>query len=74
MPVIRVVSRAATPSAVDITLPGRAARKGLTTFRKSEEGVWERIAGEGVDVIVGTEDDKKAIEKERNKIDLDASS
>lgn len=31
---------------------GDAAKRGFTTFRKSEEGVWERVAGEGVDAIV----------------------
>lgn len=29
-----------------------AAKKGFTTFRKTEKGVYEKIAGEGVDGII----------------------
>lgn len=43
----------------------KAARKGLTTFRKIEEGKWEKIAGPGVDMIVGTSEDMEAVRKEK---------
>lgn len=29
-----------------------AAKRGFTTFRKAETGVWEKIAGPGVDGII----------------------
>jgi len=71
--VVRVVSRAsfkmARPSGAD-----RAAEKGLTTFRRAEKGKWEKVAGPGVDMIVSSEDDFKAIEAEKKPkkvIDLD---
>lgn len=70
----RVVSRASftTRAGVD---HDRAARKGLTTYRRVEKGKWEKIAGEGADMMVGTKEDMEAIEKERRpvrKLDLDA--
>jgi len=40
--------------------------KGFTTYKKSEEGVWEKISGEGVDAIVSSEEDKKAISQEKS--------
>lgn len=36
-----------------------AAKKGFTTFRKSEKGVWEKVAGEGVDGIIAVPDEGK---------------
>ena len=50
--------------------------KGLTTFRKVEKGKWEKVAGPGVDMIVGSEQDIAAVEAEKSapkKIDLDAA-
>lgn len=52
----------------------KAADKGFTTWRRSKKGEWEKVAGPGVDAIVSTEEDKKAIEEEKKKkkpLDLD---
>lgn len=70
----RVISRASfkmsRPTGAD-----RAAAKGLTTFRRAEKGTWEKVAGPGVDMIVGTPEDQAAVEAEKAKpkkvIDLD---
>lgn len=43
----------------------RAAQKGLTTFRRAERGVWEKIAGPGVDVIQGSSEDIAAVEAQK---------
>lgn len=32
--------------------PDEAAKRGFSTFRKAEKGVWEKVAGPGVDGIV----------------------
>ncbi len=50
LPAHRVVSRAAfklnrAPTA------DQAAKKGFSTFRKAGGGVWEKIAGEGPDLL-----------------------
>ena len=71
----RVISRAtfkmARPSGAD-----RAASKGLTTFRRAERGVWEKVAGPGVDAIVNSPEDFKAVDEEKkgptNVVDLDS--
>lgn len=77
MGVRRVISR------VSINVAGKivedaASRKGFTTFRKSETGVWEKTAGEGPDMLVGSKDDVAAVEQERKAakkvIDLDRTS
>lgn len=52
----------------------KAAKRGFTTFRKTEAGMWEKVAGVGTDMIVGTEEDKAAIAAEKTKVktlDLD---
>lgn len=52
----------------------KAADKGFTTWRRSNKGEWEKVAGPGVDAIVSTEEDKKAIEEEKKRkkpLDLD---
>jgi hypothetical protein len=68
-----VISRAsikiAKPTGAD-----RAGKKGLTTFRKVEKGKWEKVAGPGVDMIVGTPEDVAAVEAEKSPgkvVDLD---
>lgn len=51
-----------------------AGRKGFTTYKKTQEGVWERIGGEGVDAIVGAPEDIAAVEAEKKPkkvVDLD---
>ncbi|MBL8064372.1 MAG: zinc ribbon domain-containing protein [Chthonomonadaceae bacterium] len=37
----------------------KAAKKGFTTWKKSGIGTWEKIAGSGVDMIVGDPDSVK---------------
>jgi len=53
LPARRVVSRASIQLRPTLT-PGKAAAKGLTTFKRAGPGQWEKVAGEGVDGIVGT--------------------
>lgn len=69
----RVISRAAfrmaRPSGAD-----RAAQGGFSTWRRAEKGVWEKVAGPGVDVIVGAPEDAQAVEAEqapKKIVDLD---
>jgi putative FmdB family regulatory protein len=55
----------------------RAAEKGLTTFRRVERGKWEKVAGPGVDMIVGSEADMAAVDAEAKRkpiVDLDQVS
>lgn len=71
----RVVSQVSTIRSVNFN-PDKAAQKGFTTWRKTGEGEWEKIAGVGTDMIVGTPEDKAAIAEEKKKkstIDLDKS-
>lgn len=52
----------------------KAAEKGLTTFRRTEKGKWEKVAGPGVDMIQGTDEDIASIETEKARpkvVDLD---
>ena len=53
----------------------KSSRKGFTTFRRAEKGVWEKTSGEGPDVLAGTKEDVAAVEAEKNPrkpvIDLD---
>jgi len=55
--------------------PEKAAAKGFTTFKKVEKGKWEKVGGEGPDMIVGTPEDTAAVEAEKKPakkvIDLD---
>lgn len=62
----RVVSRAALKLKIN-TDADHAAKKGLTTWRKSGEGRWEKVAGPGVDVIQGTPEDVQAVKAEKRK-------
>ncbi len=52
-----------------------AGRKGFTTYKKVEKGVWEKTGGEGPDGIKGTPEDIAAVEAEKlkpaKKFDLD---
>ena len=41
-----------------------AATKGMTSYKKSGKGFWEKVAGEGVDAIVGSPEDIAAVEAE----------
>lgn len=64
MEVKRVISRASfkmqKASGAD-----KAAQKGFTTFKRAEEGKWEKVAGPGVDMIVGTEEDMQKVKEEK---------
>ncbi len=72
LPCHRVVSRAS----FKVRKGGdaqKAADKGFTTWRRAKAGEWEKVAGPGVDAIVGSEADKEAIadeKKPKKKIDL----
>jgi putative FmdB family regulatory protein len=70
----RVVSAVSVVSTRDFN-PGRAAEKGFTTWKKSGAGEWEKVAGEGVDALVGSPEDIAAVQEERASggvLDLDA--
>jgi putative FmdB family regulatory protein len=71
----RVVSRASFKLSQSSD-PDRAAAKGFTTFKRVEKGKWERIAGEGPDVIAGSQADMDAVDAEskpaKKVLDLDA--
>lgn len=41
--------------------PEKAAELGFTTFRRAEFGRWEKVAGPGVDAIVGSAEDIEAV-------------
>lgn len=60
----RVVSGANFRLPKNVT-PEKAAERGFTTWRRAEKGKWEKIAGPGVDMIVGSEQDMAQIEKEK---------
>lgn len=52
----------------------KAAARGFTTWKRAEKGKWEKVAGEGVDMIVGTPEDVAAVEAEKKTpkvLDLD---
>lgn len=73
LPAKRVVSRAQFKTKVDSSAD-KAAKKGLTTYKRSQEGVWEKVGGPGADVLVGTDEDRKYLEEEKRSkkaIDLD---
>jgi putative FmdB family regulatory protein len=56
------------------TDPETAAKHGLTTWKRTKRGEWEKVAGPGVDAIVSSEEDKSAIKEEERKkktLDLD---
>jgi len=71
MPCRRVVSRVSIKTKPDLTA-SRAAEKGLTTFKRTRFGEWEKVDGPGVDGIVATDDQKQQVASEKvKKIDLD---
>src|SRR5690349_12551284 len=45
--------------------PERAAQRGFTTWKRTKVGEWEKVAGPGVDAIVSSEEDKRAISEEK---------
>jgi putative FmdB family regulatory protein len=69
----RVVSRASIKVGGRVNYE-KAAKKGLTTWRRAGQNTWEKVAGEGVDVIQGTPEDIAAVQAEKKppkKLDLD---
>jgi len=74
LPVKRVISKVSIARHSGKVDYDKAARRGFTTFRRAEQGKWERIAGEGVDAIVGDPADAAAIAAEtapKPVLDLD---
>lgn len=70
----RVVSAVSVVNTRDFNA-GRAAEKGFTTWKRSGAGEWEKVAGEGVDALVGSPEDIAAVEEEKRPgrvLDLDA--
>lgn len=59
----RVVSRASIQLRRGTT-PEKAAKRGFTTFKRVEKGKWERISGEGPEMILGKQEDIDAVESE----------
>lgn len=66
----KVISKASIVQARQVDYQ-KAAERGLSTFRKSGKGTWEKIAGPGVDAIVGEPESAKPAPKK--PIDLDES-
>jgi len=66
----RVVSRASIKTRPEATA-SRAAKHGLTTWKKAGQGQWEKVDGPGVDAIVGQADDTAVVtEKRARRVDL----
>ena len=76
MEIKKVVSRA-TFKLQKHSGPEDAGKKGFSTYKKSEKGVWEKVGGEGADYLVGSKEDVAAVEAEKQKpakkFDLDKS-
>lgn len=73
-PVQRIVSRVTFKVGQNVSAE-KAAQHGFSTFKKAGKGTWEKLAGPGVDVIQGSEEDiqaAKAPAKASKVIDLDA--
>jgi len=66
LPCRRVISRVTVKMKEDLSYQ-RAADRGFTTWKRTGAGQWEKVAGEGVDVIAG---DPSAA-KEKPVLDLD---
>ena len=70
LPCHRVVSRVSF-KATGENNAAKAAKHGLTTWKKVRVGEWEKIDGPGVDAIVGQKSDVEKIKSEKvKKIDL----
>lgn len=61
----RVVSRASFNLKKGVA-PEKAADKGFTTYKRAEKGKWEKVGGEGPDMIVGTKEDMAAVDAEKS--------
>ncbi len=69
MEVRRVVSRANVKVERGMSAD-KAAERGFATFKRSGKGTYERVAGEGPEMVSATED---APQKVRKVVDLDQS-
>lgn len=70
----RIISKATFKLAGELPQMDKAGRKGFTTFRRAEKGVWERVDGVGPDYVVGTKEDMERVEadkKPKKVLDLD---
>lgn len=70
--VCRVISRASFSMRMGPN-PQKAADRGFTTWKRSTAGVWEKVAGEGVDYMVGSAEEIQAVkdsEKPVKKLEL----
>jgi putative FmdB family regulatory protein len=45
----------------------KAAKHGLTTYKRAQEGTWEKVGGDGVDFIQGTPEDIQSVKAEKKK-------
>jgi putative FmdB family regulatory protein len=75
--VVRIISLSSFNTSKAFTYD-EAAAKGFTTFKRAGEGRWDKIAGPGVDAIVGSKEDMEAIKEEKLRpkkvIDLDSTN
>jgi len=72
----RVISRAQFKVAGGEVAMDKAGKRGFTTFRRAEKGVWEKVDGVGPDIMAGTPEDIAAVEASKNPpkvLDLDKS-
>ncbi len=77
MEVHRVISRVTFKLAGESPPMEAAGKKGFTTYKRAEKGVWERIDGVGPDAIVGSKEDVAAVEAEKKRprvVDLDGET
>ena len=51
----------------------RAGARGFTTWKRAQEGTWEKVSGPGVDVIQGSPEDIAAVKEKPAKV-LDLGS
>ena len=63
LPCKKVVSRASFAIHREVD-PEKAAARGFTTWKRAKKGQWEKVAGPGVDAIIGTDEDMKAVEND----------
>lgn len=62
LPVRRVVTSASFK--ISGGKSDRSGQRGFTTWKKVEEGKWEKVSGPGVDMIVGDPRDVQAVKEE----------
>ena len=60
----RVVSRASIKLSETVETD-KAGKRGFTTFKRAERGVWEKVSGVGPDMVSGSKEDIAAVEAEK---------